>query len=91
VTRPVCVWLTGTSEGSPTVALRRFKHRATLTVGLLAVCGALLYKGAIWRSHVRLPWLGTDEPASGAETVDQLNDLHESLKQAQLDASRERS
>ena len=22
------------------------------------------------------PWLGTDEPASGAETVDQLSDLH---------------
>ena len=48
------LWLTGTSEGSPTVAVRRFEHRATLTVGLLAVCGALLYKGAIWRSHVRL-------------------------------------
>jgi hypothetical protein len=48
------LWLTGTSKGSPTVALRRFEHRAALTVGLLAVCGALLYKGAIWRSHVRL-------------------------------------
>ena len=48
------LWLTGRSEGSPAVALRRFEHRATLTVGLLAVCGALLYKGAIWRSHVRL-------------------------------------
>lgn len=48
------LWLTGRSEGSPAVALRRFEHRAALTVGLLAVCGALLYKGAIWRSHVRL-------------------------------------
>ena len=48
------LWLTGTSEGSPAVAVRSFEHRAALTVGLLAVCGALLYKGAIWRSHVRL-------------------------------------
>jgi hypothetical protein len=36
------------------VALRKFEHRAALTVGLLAVCGALLFKGAIWRSHARL-------------------------------------
>jgi len=48
------LWLTGKSEGSPAVALRKFEHRSALTVGLLAVCGALLYKGAIWRSHVRL-------------------------------------
>jgi hypothetical protein len=48
------LWLTGSSQGSPAVAVRRFEHRAALTVGLLAVCGALLYKGAIWRSHVRL-------------------------------------
>jgi hypothetical protein len=47
------LWLTGRSKGSPAVALRRFEHRAALTVGLLAVCGALLYKGAIWRSQVR--------------------------------------
>jgi hypothetical protein len=48
------LWLVGSSQGSPAVAVRRFEHRAALTVGLLAVCGALLYKGAIWRSHVRL-------------------------------------
>ena len=48
------LWLIGTSRGSPKVALQRFEHRANLTVGLLAVCGALLYKGAIWRSHIRL-------------------------------------
>jgi hypothetical protein len=30
----------------------------------------------------RLPWLGTDESASGAETVDQMSDLHESLLEA---------
>ena len=48
------LWLAGKSEGSPAVALRKFEHRAALTVGLLAVCGALLFKGAIWRSHARL-------------------------------------
>jgi hypothetical protein len=47
-------WLTGTSVGSPKVALQRFEHLAALTVGLLAVCGAVLYKGAIWRSHIRV-------------------------------------
>jgi hypothetical protein len=57
------LWLTGSSEGSPCVAVRRFEHRATLTVGLLAVCGALLYKGAIWRSHVRL----ASSPSTKAE------------------------
>lgn len=40
-------WLTSKSEGSPAVALRKFEHRAALTVGLLVVCGAFLYKGAI--------------------------------------------
>jgi len=30
----------------------------------------------------RFPWLGTDEPASGAETVDQLSDLHETLQES---------
>jgi hypothetical protein len=34
--------------------VQRFERRAALTVGLIAVCGALLYEGAIWRSHVRL-------------------------------------
>jgi len=34
----------------------------------------------------RFPWLGRDEPASGAETVDQLSDLHETLRRAQLSA-----
>jgi hypothetical protein len=32
----------------------------------------------------RFPWLGTDEPAEGAETVDQLSDLHESLLEARV-------
>jgi len=48
------IWLTGRSTGSPKLSLQRFEHRAVLTVGLLAVCGALLYEGAIWRSHVRV-------------------------------------
>ncbi len=34
----------------------------------------------------RFPWLGKDEPVSGAETVDQLNDLHESLQKARTAA-----
>jgi hypothetical protein len=27
----------------------------------------------------RFPWLVTDEPADGAETVEQLNELHQNL------------
>jgi hypothetical protein len=38
----------------------------------------------------RFPWLGTDEPASGAETVDELSDLHESLQKAQVEAQRKK-
>jgi hypothetical protein len=34
----------------------------------------------------RFPWLGKDEPVSGAETVDQLNDLHETLQKARTAA-----
>jgi len=47
------LWLIATSRGSADIATEQFEHRATLTVGILAVCGALLYKGAIWRSRVR--------------------------------------
>jgi hypothetical protein len=36
----------------------------------------------------RFPWLGKDEPASGAETVDQLNDLHDTLRKARTTARR---
>jgi hypothetical protein len=36
----------------------------------------------------RFPWLGKDEPASGAETVDQLNDLHDTLQNARVRAQR---
>jgi hypothetical protein len=27
----------------------------------------------------RFPWLGTDNPADGADTVEQLSELHQSL------------
>lgn len=30
----------------------------------------------------RFPWLGSDEPVSGADTVDQLSELHERLLRA---------
>ena len=38
----------------------------------------------------RFPWLGTNEPASGAETVDELSDLHESLQKAHAEAQRKK-
>jgi hypothetical protein len=38
----------------------------------------------------RFPWLGKDEPASGAETVDQLCDLHETLQKARVTAQRKK-
>lgn len=38
----------------------------------------------------RFPWLGKDEPASGAETVDQLSDLHETLQKARVKAQRKK-
>jgi hypothetical protein len=47
------LWLVGKSRGGPDVALDRFELQVTLTVGLLAVCGAILYEGAIWRSRVQ--------------------------------------
>lgn len=30
----------------------------------------------------RFPWLGKDEPASGAETVDRLSNLYDTLQKA---------
>jgi hypothetical protein len=47
------LWLIGAVRGSKDVASEQFEHRATLTVGMLALCGAVLYRGAIWRSRVR--------------------------------------
>lgn len=46
------LWLIGPAKGSDDVASERFEHMATLTVGTLAICGAVLYRGAIWRSRV---------------------------------------
>jgi hypothetical protein len=48
------LWLICTSRGSPDVATEQFELRATLTIGVLAVAGALLYKGAIWRTWARV-------------------------------------
>ena len=39
----------------------------------------------------RFPWLGTDESAEGAETVDQLSDLHETLQDARAVAQRKKA
>ncbi len=39
----------------------------------------------------RFPWLGKNEPVSGADTVDQLNDLHEVLRKARTVAQRKKS
>jgi len=47
------LWLFGPAKGSPDVASEQFNYRAVLTVGILGICGAVLYKGAIWRSRVR--------------------------------------
>jgi hypothetical protein len=47
------LWLVGPSRGGNDVAFERFEYRVSITVGLLAICGAIRYKGAIWRSRVR--------------------------------------
>lgn len=47
------LWLIGKTRGSPDIALERFELQVALTVGILAVCGAILYEGAIWRSRVQ--------------------------------------
>lgn len=39
----------------------------------------------------RFPWLGKNEPASGADTVDQLNDFHGALRKARTVARRKKS
>lgn len=47
------LWLIGKTEGSPEVCLERFDHHTLLVIGILAVCGAILYEGSIWKSHLR--------------------------------------
>ena len=37
----------------------------------------------------RFPWLGTDGDASGSETVDELNELHRTLRTAKRAARRQ--
>jgi hypothetical protein len=40
--------------------------------------------------EARFPWLGSDQQVSGAEAVEQLNDLHDTLKRARTAARRRR-
>jgi hypothetical protein len=82
------MWLLGKSHGSPEVSLRRFEHRATLTIGILAVCGSLLYKGAIWRSHVRV--MTAPQTQSGAVSVLQweVGGTNSSLSRSMGDATK---
>jgi len=47
------LWLVATVTGSPDIAAERFRYRATLTVGLLAILGVLQYRGVIWKTRVR--------------------------------------
>lgn len=47
------LWMLGKATGSPDVARDLFEERVTLTVGILAVCGAVLYGGAVRRSRIR--------------------------------------
>jgi hypothetical protein len=47
------LWLIGSVQGSPDVASEQFEYRSVLTVGILAICGAILYQGALWRSRIR--------------------------------------
>jgi hypothetical protein len=56
------LWLVGSSEGSPDVARSRFELQALLTTGILAICGAVLYDGAIWRSCVEAMLSSTADP-----------------------------
>lgn len=46
-------WLIGSAKGSVDVASEQFENRAVLTVGILAVYGAVLYKTAIRSTRVR--------------------------------------
>ena len=60
------LWLIGKTKGSPNRALERFELQVALTLGILAVCGAILYEGAIWRSRVQpmLRPIQDERPAS---------------------------
>ena len=50
---PHGMWLIGAVTGSPDVASEQFEYRAELIVGILGICGAVLYKGSIWRSRAQ--------------------------------------
>ena len=41
------LWLIGASRGSADIASEKFKYLATLTIGVIALYGAVLYRGAM--------------------------------------------
>lgn len=41
-------------RGSPDVAVEKFRYRASITVGILALCGTVTHRGAFWRTRVRV-------------------------------------
>lgn len=47
-------WLIGAVTGSSDIAFERFENRSIIVTGILGLCGAVLYEGAIWRSRVRV-------------------------------------
>lgn len=47
------LWVMGKTQESPEKSLERFDHQTLLVIGILAVCGATLYEGSIWKSHLR--------------------------------------
>jgi hypothetical protein len=47
------LWLIGRSSGSPETSLARFDRHTVLVIGMLAVCGSILYEGSIWKSDLR--------------------------------------
>lgn len=51
------LWLIGRSSGSSETALARFDHQTILALGILAVCGAILFEGSIWQSHLQTGFL----------------------------------
>lgn len=63
------LWIIARSRGSHSIAQRQAEEKISLTVGILAVCGAVLYKGAIWRTCVR-PLIS---PAEHRSAVSQLS------------------
>jgi hypothetical protein len=47
------LWIITRCKGSPDVARKQFEEKIRLATGVLGICGAVLYRGAIWRTCVR--------------------------------------